>query len=69
MGHKISGEFESKIDFRYTLIEETEAPESYRTMALRKSSTGTSTRLVMVGRQHQPANFGPLFENQGAVSK
>lgn len=28
MGHKITGEWESKTDFRYTLIEETQAPKT-----------------------------------------
>src|SRR5579863_9287086 len=69
MGHKISGEWENKVDFRYTLIEETEVP-----IAL--PDYGTQKKLNWYERQtghSRPpatiASLGPLFDSRGVASK
>ena len=68
MGHKITGEWEGKVNFRYTLIEETQAPKAL-------PDYGAQKRLDWYERQtgrDRPGtpntNLGPLFERQGARS-
>jgi Helix-turn-helix domain len=66
IGHKISGEWESKVDYRYTLIEETEAPKllpdynAQRKLDWYERQTGRS-------RPAASPNLGPLFD--GARSR
>ena len=68
MGHKITGEWEGKVNFRYTLIEETQAPKALPDYGAQKNldwyqrQTGQSRP----GTSH--TNPGPLFEREGARS-
>jgi hypothetical protein len=63
IGHKIPGEWESKVDFRYTLIEETAAPKALPDYNAQK-------RLDWHGRQTGQGrpnlartSLGPLFDS------
>jgi hypothetical protein len=67
MGHKITGEWEGRVNFRYTLIEETRAPQTLPDYNAQKKldwyerQTGQS-RPHAIG-----ANLGPLFEGRGVA--
>jgi len=68
MGHKITGEWEGKINFRYTLIEETQAPKAL-------PDYGAQKKLDWYERQTGQSRPGtlqtdsePLFEREGARS-
>ncbi len=69
MGHKIVGEWESKVDFRYTLMEETQAPRSLpdygaqRKLDWYERQTGHSRPSAPI------ASLGPLFDGPGVASK
>ena len=68
MGHKISGEWESKVDFRYTLTEETQAPKALPDYGAQKKLDWYERQTGQVRPGASPATLGPLFDGQGAGS-
>jgi Helix-turn-helix domain len=68
MGHKISGEWESKVDFRYTLIEETEAPKALPDYSAQKKLDWYERQTGHARPEVSPVSLGPLFDRQGAAS-
>jgi hypothetical protein len=69
MRHKIVGEWETKVDFRYTLIERTLAPKALPTMAHRRNSTGTSERLATAGPGRRTRVLALCSTAKGAASR
>lgn len=68
MGHKITGEWESKVDFRYTLIEETQAPKALPDYGAQKKLDWYE-RQTGQSRPHSAGlNPGPLFKGEGVRS-
>jgi len=68
VGHKITGEWEGKINFRYTLIEETQTPKALPDYGAQKKLDWYE-RQTGQGRPGTPnTNPGPLFEREGARS-
>jgi Helix-turn-helix domain len=64
MGHKITGEWEGRVDFRYTLIEETQAPKALPDYGAQKKLDWYEQQT----RRPRPSNLGPLFDGPGAGS-
>ncbi len=64
MGHKITGEWESRVDFRYKLVEETPAPKALPNYGAQKKLDWYEKT---TGRA-RPTNFGPLFDGQAVGS-
>jgi hypothetical protein len=69
MGHKIVGEWETKVDFRYTLIEETQAPKALPDYGAQKKLDWNEQETGHSRPPASPARLGPLFDGQGAASK
>lgn len=68
MGHKITGEWESKVDFRYTLIEETQAPKALPDYNAQKKLDWYERQTGQSRPHSASANLGPLFEGEGVRS-
>ena len=69
MGHKIVGEWESKIDFRYTLLKETPSPKALPDYGAQKNLDWYE-RQTGHNRPSAPvASLGPLFDGRGVASK
>ena len=68
IGHKITGEWEGKVNFRYTLNEETQAPKALPDYGAQKKLDWYE-RQTGQGRPGTPhTKPGPLFEREGARS-
>jgi hypothetical protein len=68
MGHKITGEWEGKINFRYTLAEETKAPKALPDYGAQKKLDWYERRTGQSRPNTARENLGPLFERDGAHS-
>jgi Helix-turn-helix domain len=68
MGHKITGEWESKVNFRYTLIKETPAPKALPDYSAQKKLDWYERQTGQSRPNTAGANLGPLFEVEGAGS-
>jgi len=67
MGHKITGEWEGKINFRYTLIEETQEPKALPDYSAQKKLDWYERRSGQRRPNTTSENLGPLFDGQGAA--
>jgi len=68
MGHKITGEWENRVDFRYTLIEETPAPKALPDYSAQKKLDWYERQTGQSRPHSASANLGPLFEGEEARS-
>jgi hypothetical protein len=64
MGHKITGEWEGKINFRYTLIEETFAPKALPDYGAQKKLDWYERATGRPRSDTEHPNLGPLFDGQ-----
>ena len=69
MGHKIVGEWESKVDFRYTLIEETQASTSLPDYGAQRKLDWYERQTGLGRPSATVASLGPLFDVRGVASK
>ena len=68
MGHRITGEWESKIDFRYTLIEEIPTPKALPDYNAQKKLDWYERQTGQSRPHCTNTNLGPLFEGEGVRS-
>jgi hypothetical protein len=68
MGHKISGEWEGRVDFRYTLTEETQAPKALPDYNAQKKLDWYERATGRPRSGAERLNLGPLFDGQAARS-
>src|SRR5260370_16338797 len=61
MGHKITGEWESKVDFRYTLVEETQAPKALPDYNAQKKLNWYERQTGHPRPEKPTPDFGPSF--------
>lgn len=69
MGHKIAGEWESKVDFRYTLVEETRAPKALPDYGAQKKLDWYEHQTGHSRPSAPMTSVGPLFDGRGVASK
>lgn len=67
MGHKISGKWESRTDFRYRLIEETPAPKALPNYNVQKRLDWYEQQTGRKRPGSEAASFGPLFDRKDAA--
>lgn len=68
MGHKIKGAWEGRTDFRYTLVEETQAPKALPDYGAQKKLDWYERQSGQGRPSSALTNLGPLFEGQGVRS-
>jgi hypothetical protein len=68
MGHKITGEWEGRTNFRYTLIEETQVPKALPDYGAQKKLDWYERQTGQTRPNVARTNLGPLFERDGAPS-